>query len=149
MEKFSNCKSQKFENMLLLMFQAIGNIPKQKWRTSMTNHRQQSRRVKIKGIYPIQTQVCSLLQHHVSQCLILKTFLSLQLSTSFYRHLKICFRSQRQLLLLYLLFFFFLSLISCSLLFPVFICFCFMFVFYGGWGSIRNLFCFTLSLRIP
>lgn len=131
--------------MLLLMFQAIGNIHKQKWRAAWLTTGNRAEGLKIKGIYQYRLRFVlyySTMFHSAWYW----TFWSLLSPHSIF--LKICFRSQRQLLLLYLLFFFFLSLISCSLLFPVFICFCFMFVFngVGGWGI---YFCFTLSLLIP
>ena len=57
-------------------------------------------------------------------CLVSRTFQRLQLPTSFFRYRK-CFHLQRLLLLLYLLSKK-KSLISCSLLLPIFICFCFL-----------------------
>ena len=56
---------QSLENGQSRIFQAIGNIILQRCRASMTKHRQQSTKVRAKGIHPMWGQVCfSLLQFH-------------------------------------------------------------------------------------
>ena len=60
MEKCYTFKDQSLENGLSGMFQARGNILLQKvCRVSMTKHRQQSRRVRGKGINSTWSQACS------------------------------------------------------------------------------------------
>ena len=57
---------QSLEKGLLCIFQATGNIPLQRYRASITKHRQQSTKVRAKGVDPIWSQVCSsLLQQEI------------------------------------------------------------------------------------
>ena len=54
-EKCYTFKYQNLENRLSCIFQALGNILLQRYRASMTKHRQQSTKVKAKGIDLIES----------------------------------------------------------------------------------------------
>ena len=59
MGKCYTFKGQSLENGLYCTFQAKGNILSQKCRASDTKHRQQSARIRAKGIDPMWSQACS------------------------------------------------------------------------------------------
>ena len=57
MEKCYIFKGQSPENGLSSIFQALGDILSQRNRASMTKHRQQSTRVRAKGIDPMWSHI--------------------------------------------------------------------------------------------
>ena len=66
MEKCYTFKGQSLENGLYCTFQAIDNTLSQKCRASNTKHRQQSIRIRAKGIDPMGSQPCSSLLSGIS-----------------------------------------------------------------------------------
>ena len=57
MEKCYIFKGQSLESGLSSIFQALGNILSQRYRASMTKHKQQSTRVRAKGIDPTWSHI--------------------------------------------------------------------------------------------